>query len=154
MKSKFFRYIVYLLLAGTLLSCSPQKRLNNKQKRVERFARKHNLTMVDTIHIQDTITVVTNKVEKDTVVSFETFRSDTLIITKENLTVKTIYDSHTDSVYVFGECDSDTIYQPYEIKVPVEKTVIKESEFDWWKILTSIILVAMIILILLRKKAR
>lgn len=151
----FFKYlIVAILTIATFSSCSVQKRLNRKQKKVEQFARKHGLTTIDTIHIIDTITVTTPYVKHDTIFKQSTVR-DTLIIRKEESTVKYYYDHTTDSVYIEAECDSvpqDTIIN---ISRPVEKITITEKEdFDWWKTLNILILLAIGYIILSRKRIR
>lgn len=110
-----------LLILLVLTSCNPQKKL-------QRLVKKHpELIQKDTLTVKDTLTMITHRVETDTVTSLKEITHDTLIITKENLTVKTIYNYQTDSIYISGKCDSDTIQVPYEVKVPVEKVVIQKQ---------------------------
>ena len=116
---------IFLILVGCfLISCNPQKRL-------QRMVKKHpELIKVDTLHFVDTITLMTQRVHQDTVTNLQSITHDTLIITKENLTVKTIYNYETDSIYIYGECDSDTITQIIERQIPYNKIEVKKS-FDF-----------------------
>ena len=63
------------------------------------------LVHVDSSFVVDTLKYITNKVETDTV--FSIFRTDTMVIRKDNLTVKTYI--YKDSIYVYGKCDTDTV---------------------------------------------
>lgn len=131
--------IIILICISLLISCSPQKRLqrlvnNNPQ-----------LIKVDTIHFRDTINVITNQVYKDTLTTLKSISKDTLIITKENLRIKTFYNYHTDSIFISGECQSDTVYIPYEVAIPFNKVVVDEAGFNWNKLITLSIIIGLII---------
>ena len=95
------------------------------------------ILQVDTLTIRDTITYVTDRVEVDSVF---THSKDTVILQKDNLTVKYYYSR--DSVYLYGECESDTVLIPYETKVPVERVVYNESwkmpKYFWWLIFIAL----------------
>lgn len=86
---------------------------------------------VDTIHFQDTLEVITKRVHTDTLTTLKNITHDTLIITKENLKIKTFYNYHTDSIYISGECQSDTVTVIREIDIPYEKVVVEE--LSWWR---------------------
>ena len=76
------------------------------QKSVERYLKKNGGTIhVDSTFVTDTLTFITNKVFTDSV--FSTHTKDTVIIRKDNLTIKTFV--YKDSIYVYGECDTDTV---------------------------------------------
>ena len=76
------------------------------QRSVERYIRKNGGTIhVDSTFVTDTLTFITNKVFTDSV--FSTHTKDTVIIRKDNLTIKTFV--YKDSIYVYGECDTDTV---------------------------------------------
>jgi hypothetical protein len=91
--------ILILILSLSLIGCATQKS-------VERYLKKHGGTVqIDSVFITDTLQFITEKVETDTV--FSTSTTDTVIIRKENLTIKTYY--HNDSIYVWGQCDTDTV---------------------------------------------
>ena len=85
------------------------------------------LLQVDTLTIRDTVTHITDRVEVDSVFMLS---SDTVTIVKDNLTVKHFYSR--DSVYIFAECESDTIRIPYEKKVPITKVVVNDPIFPKW----------------------
>ena len=82
-----------------LSSCSTQRS-------VERYLKKNSGTIhIDSTFVTDTLTFITNKVFTDSV--FSTHTKDTVIIRKDNLTIKTFV--YKDSIYVYGECDTDTV---------------------------------------------
>ena len=82
-----------------LSSCSTQRS-------VERYIKKNGGTIhIDSTFVTDTLTFITNKVFTDSV--FSTHTKDTVIIRKDNLTIKTYV--YKDSIYVYGECDTDTV---------------------------------------------
>jgi len=142
------KYLI-IIFTALLISCTPQKRLQRLVKNNPELIR------VDTIHFVDTIQHVTEEVHKDTVIAnFSTFK-DTLIINKDNLTVKTYYNFTTDSIYIFGECDSDTLYIPYEVKIPVEKVVV-ENGFNFLRLfkILMLLIIAVIFLFLFYLKVR
>lgn len=129
-----------ILIGLILVGCTPQQRLN-------RLLNKHpylGVTKDSTIY--DTTRVVTKDVKVDTITSIEGLRRDTMIINRENLWIKTIV--HKDSIYVFGNCESDTIEVTKEIKVPVQMFTYEKKTF-WSKLGNRffwLILMAMIIL--------
>ena len=115
--------ILFLLLV--LTSCSAKWHLNKAMKKDP------SLLVRDTITVLDTFEVVTNKVKHDTIFKAS---KDTVILKKDKLTIKHYY--HRDSVYLYGECDADTIIKPYEVKVPYEKVVYKEKiKWGWYSFL-------------------
>jgi hypothetical protein len=128
-----------LILIFTVTSCSPQKKLQRLVKNNPELIR------VDTIHFRDTINVVTNQVYKDTLTTLKSISKDTLIITKENLRIKTFYNYHTDSIFISGECQSDTVFVPYEVAIPVSNIVMEEVGFNWNKLITILIIIGLII---------
>lgn len=76
------------------------------QRGVERYLKKHGGTVhVDSTFVTDTLTFITQRVFTDSV--FSTHTKDTVIIRKDNLTIKTFV--YKDSIYVYGECDTDTV---------------------------------------------
>ena len=125
-----------ILILICITSCSPQKKLQRLVKKNPELIR------VDTIHHYDTIQHVTEKVHLDTVMSHFSHFKDTLIINKDNLTVKTFYNYTTDSIYIFGECKEDTLYIPYEVKIPIETIVVEEKKtpLSFWIICTLVVI--------------
>ena len=108
---------VFMLM--TLLSgCSAEKRL---QRLVNRNPQ---LLQYDTVKITDT--AYTDRVVADTFYSIHAIQ-DTVLLEKEKLRIKTVYKN--DTLYVSGECESDTVIMYKE--VPIEKVVVKE--LTWWE---------------------
>lgn len=102
------RIIALILL---LISCSPIKRHS-------RIVRKYPFVhTTDSVKLIDTIRLTTNNVVSDTVVH-ESLLFDTIIVTKENLTVKVV--KIKDSVYIDGECDTVFIDKVIERNIPVK----------------------------------
>jgi len=91
--------LLILILSLSLIGCATENS-------VQRYLKKHGGTVqVDSVFVTDTLQYITEKIETDTVFSSHT--KDTVIIRKENLTIKTYY--HNDSIYVWGQCDTDTV---------------------------------------------
>jgi hypothetical protein len=131
MKSLFSLSIILILV-----SCSPQKKLN-------RLIKKHpELIKVDTLHVHDTL--ITESVVKDTVLNWNTLH-DTAFIYKDKLKIKIV--RMNDSIFVQGECASDTIYRtievPFNYVQPIQKDKSNNSRF-WIFIL---ILIGIILLL-------
>ncbi len=108
----------YLIIIVFILSCSPQKRLN---RLIDKYPE---LSTLDTI--RDTVRVIVPKIVTDTFISLDSLK-DTVIITKDRLQIKTIIKDN--KIYIEGECDTDTIYQPFE--TIVEKVIYKTP--TWWQ---------------------
>jgi hypothetical protein len=116
---KFLIVATILLCLFVLNSCSCDWHVKRAKAKCGEVANE-----VVTVHD----TVITNTVKSDTV--FRYFQKDTVIIKEGKLTVKYFYHYNDSTVYLQGKCASDTIYK--EIKVPIEKTVIKVDYFPKW----------------------
>jgi len=115
--------IIFLLLV--LTSCSAKWHI---KKAIQKDP---SILFRDTVTVVDTFEVITDKVSHDTIFKVS---KDTVILKKDKLTIKHYY--HRDSVYLFGECESDTIIKPFEVKVPYEKVVYKERiKWGWYAFL-------------------
>lgn len=110
--------LLITLAALTLFACSPIKR---HQRLVERHPYVHT-SEITTVH--DTFEVIVPQVKVDTVthVNF-----DTVIIERDRLRVQLI--RVRDSIYVEGECESDTITVTRTIEVP---TYVSTEPKDNW----------------------
>jgi len=119
----FMRYFVFILI---FFACSPIKR---HQRLVNKYPFVHT---TDSVKLIDTIRITTNKVVSDTVVH-ESLLFDTIILTKDNLSVKVL--KIRDSVYINGECDTIFIDKVIERKIPVKyyetKNEINTSLLIW-----------------------
>jgi hypothetical protein len=98
------KIIALIILTGFMLfGCSAEKRLSRL------LAKNPSLIESDTVFFRDTIIV--GGVQNDTVFSLQRIlmSKDTIVIQKDRLTQKIFYNR--DSIYVYGECASDTIYK-------------------------------------------
>jgi hypothetical protein len=114
---KYLIPLVFLIVA-----CSPIKRFT---RLVEKYPY---LLTVDSVIIHDTISIYIPKVEVDTVVTIEQL-IDTVIVTKDRVTVKTWYVPKDKKVYVQGKCDPIYITKVVEKKIPVKYY----DKTPWWK---------------------
>ena len=109
--------LLLLMLLFTSCSCEAlQKKLIRKCGYVQN----------DTMIVHDT--VITRSVKTDTI--FKYYTRDTVVIREGKLVMKYFYNSHDSTVYLNGNCKSDTIY--VEKKVPFEKTIVKIDYFPKW----------------------
>ena len=110
-----------------LVSCTPKQRLDRLLNRHPYLAKKETLTFIDTVEF------ITNKVQVDTITKLDHLRRDTFILEREHLKVKTIV--YKDSIYIWGQCDKDTIYKIIEKQIPYDKfeyhEVVKWKKWLW-----------------------
>ena len=124
-KSKRKDGIFFILLIVFLFnSCSVEQRLENKfrraERRIEKLTTKYpRLLNKDTLH--DTFNIVSDRIEHDT--SFINIPGDTTYLYKDKLRIK--YVRVGDTVYIQGECKSDTII--HTVEIPFEKVVVREE---------------------------
>lgn len=121
---------------GLIVSCSPIQRFN-------RLVERHPYVLEqDSVKIVDTVRIVTEKIEKDTVVV--TQPKDTIYLEKERLRVKVV--RYNDTIKVKGVCEADTVVQIIERQVPVyiPREQPKDSGFRWWKMLLVLIVIYLI----------
>lgn len=116
----------------SLASCSPQRRFT-------RLIKKHpELIQTDTIVRIDTVKVLVPKIEHDTAF-IESMLYDTVRIEKERLRIK-IWKEY-DTIHVQGVCDTLTITEYIETKVPVHYYE-KSKNYVWIVILMVVIFIA------------
>jgi hypothetical protein len=113
------RYFIILLIL--LSSCSSRWHLKRAIKKDP------TIVQVDTIMVTDSVHVVTPFVSTDTIFKLS---KDTVTIVKDRLTMRHYY--HNDSVYLYGECESDTIVKWKTFEVQTEKVVYNEPWFPRW----------------------
>ncbi len=116
---------------------------------VERWIKKHpDQLTIDSVKVIDTVQFITEKVETDTV--FSTHTQDTVVIRKENLTIKTYF--RNDSIYVYGECDTDTVTIIQERWVGNTLTLEDKKGLNWVKNnILILILCGLIVVQIIRK---
>lgn len=115
------RLLIILLSIILLSGCGAQWHI---KKAIEKDP---SILEKDTIIFTDSIHVITKEVSHD---STFLVSKDTVVIVKDNLTMKHFY--HNDSVFLWGECASDTIIRWKTYEVPVEKVIFDESWFPKW----------------------
>lgn len=116
------------------------------QRGVERFIKKNGgIVNVDSTFVTDTLTFISQKVFTDSV--FSTHTKDTVIMHKDNLTIKTYI--YKDSIYVYGECDTDTVTIIQERWVGNQLSI--EEKTNWFErnwlilVLFSVLIVLLIL---------
>ena len=103
-----------------------QRRSNRAARKLERLVERFpELSRTDTIH--DTLSVVVPSIEVDTVL----LRADTISISKDRWHVEII--NTTDSVYISGGCDTDTITVYTETPCDtIQPVVYKSLPLKWY----------------------
>ena len=99
-----------------------EKKLRRAERKIEKLTILYpQLLKKDTIN--DTIQITIPQVEVDTF--FKTQDGDTITLYQDRLRIQ--YLRQGDTVYLSGECQSDTIYKT--ISVPVEQIVVRKQSF-------------------------
>lgn len=97
-----------------------EKKLRRAERKIEKLTILYpQILKKDTIN--DTIQITIPQVEVDTF--FQGKDGDTVTIYKDKLRIK--YVRQGDTVYLSGECQTDTIYQT--VSVPVEQIVVRKQ---------------------------
>ena len=124
------------LIIFAMASCSPERRLHNI------IERNPHLMDTDTVTVHDSIWIPSVHVD-----TFYRSQVDTMIIRKDNLTIKHYYDRTHDTHYLSGEC-RDTVH--HYTRDTITRTVTTDSGgFPWWG---WVIIVGMFILVLLIRR--
>ena len=121
----------------TLSSCSCNWHIKQLNKKCSTWRN-------DTIKVTDTIFIPT--VQRDTV--FHYLQKDTVVIKKENLTLKYYFNQHDSTVYLSGKCDS--ILKFKVISVPYQKYDVKFDYSGYIKWVLIGLIVCVILYFLLR----
>lgn len=120
--SYFFLGLIALFIAIGLSSCGCNWHLKRAEKKCGYT------TSIEVVTIRDTI--YTERVVKDTIFSF-TNSSDTVVLKQNNMQIKYYYNTHDSTVYIKGECKTDTIYK--DRVITVNNKNIEFSFKDWIK---------------------
>ena len=117
---------IYIAVISLLMSCTPQRRFT-------RLIEKHpHLLTTDTLYVHDTVEVIVPEVSVDTIVEMHELH-DTVFLEKEQLKVK-VYIDREKKVYIEGKCDTVTVKEVIERKIPVkyyEKTPLWKKVMNW-----------------------
>jgi hypothetical protein len=124
-----------ILIIFIFISCSPIQR---HARIVKKFPYVHR---VDSVKLIDTIRINTNKVISDTVVH-ENYLLDTIVLTKDNLTVKVL--RFRDSIYINGECDTIFVEKIIERNIPVKYYKENKKNTFYWQIFAVILILIII----------
>lgn len=124
-----------ILIIFIFISCSPIQR---HARIVKKFPYVHR---VDSVKLIDTIRINTNKVISDTVVH-ENYLFDTIVLTKDNLTVKVL--RFRDSIYINGECDTIFVEKIIERNIPVKYYKENKKNTFYWQIFAVILILIII----------
>jgi hypothetical protein len=116
---KYFAAFIVVVL----ISCTPQRRFT---RLIEKYP---HLIQTDTIIRYDTVRITVPKTVHDTAF-LESFLHDTVFIEKERFKVK-IWKKF-DTIHVNGECDTITVTEIIETKVPVKYYERKKWWSEWW----------------------
>ena len=109
-----------LLMAIIFSSCGCNWHLKRAEKKCGYS------TSTEVVTIRDTI--YTERIVKDTIFSF-TQTSDTVVLKQSNMQIKYYYNTHDSTVYIKGECKTDTIYK--DRIVTINNKVLEFSVSDW-----------------------
>lgn len=106
------RKLIFIVITLLLCSCSANWHMKKAIKKDP------TLLQIDTLRFTDTVKTITNTIQTDS--SFIISR-DTVIIRKDKLTIK--HYITRDSVYIWGECEGDTIIEVRTVEVPIERWI-------------------------------
>jgi len=142
------RILVHILLLISVAGCSPQARLN-------RIVRKNPgllTTTVETVIVKDTVTLTTERTTKD---SLFFFQNDTVVIQKNNMTIKYFRDTVTNTEYLYGECDTIRLTEYIETEIEVTKIVAEKRGFwDWlWLVLLAGTIIFLLYIIFIKRRS-
>ena len=127
------RLVIIILLL--ISSCSPQWHIDRAIQKNPSILEK------DTVTVVDSVKVVTNNVTHDSVFVVS---KDTVTIVKDKLTVRHFINN--DSVWIYGECASDTIWEPYRVEVPFE-TIRYDQKIGITKVIQWIVFLMVLLLV-------
>ena len=137
-------YLPYIIILILFSSCGCNYHLKQAEKKCGKTLLTEVITFRDTIY--------TDRVVKDTIFSF-TNSSDTVVLKQSNMQIKYYYNNHDSTVYIKGECKTDTIYK--DRIVTVNTKTLEFSVSDWirnnliWLIL--FLFIASIIIYILKR---
>jgi len=125
----------YLIIILILTGCSSQWHLRRAIKKDPL------IVQVDTLSIIDTVTFTTETIRTDSTFFIS---KDTVIIIKDKLTIKHFIQN--DSVYIWGECEGDTIVKILERDVIIDRWIYPKKKWTEYLPPTWILVCAFIYL--------
>ena len=106
---------IYIILLLLLTQCTPQQR-------IQRIAKKYNLSLVDSIIVRDTVIIQTYKIDTTTIIKHN---HTVEVINNDRVRLQYFYDTLTREIWHEVECKGDTVY--LEKVVYFDKIVVKQS---------------------------
>lgn len=134
MKNIILILLLILSSCGTIRDLRVKRASNKIQKLHIKFPE---LKKTDTIVKIDSVRYVTERIKHDTINKI--IQGDTVTIEKDNVVLKYVYIR--DSIITSLEVKGDTVYIPFEVKVPCDKSIVyKDVEVvPWWAYVSLII---------------
>lgn len=144
-ENKLLIFLLLLIVAFFLATCcTPQKRLNSLVKNHPE------LVKVDTLRITDTTFL--NGSYADTVVSLLASRTDTIVLTHNNIITKVF--THRDSIFISQTENPDTIIKTIAIPHQFVQPVTKPSWWSWFNWERACIAFLLLLLLMLKLSKR
>ncbi len=132
-----------LILSG----CSLEQRVENKLRRAERKIEKLTILYPQLLKrdtINDTIQITIPQVEVDTF--FKTQDGDTVTLYQDRLRIQ--YVRQGDTVYISGECQTDTIYKtvpvPFDLPFARKQSVLEQITQHGKRLLWFFVILAVV----------
>lgn len=144
--------LISLTLITLSIGCSSNYHLKQSKRHYSKAIEKGYKPSIDTVFVSDTVFI--HQVKHDSV--FHDV-GDTIIIEKDRLKIKYVRNIITDSVFIEGICEADTIIKEIPIMVQ-EKIYIETSIYDnlgldtWWKKAISLLLILLMAILIIWRK--
>lgn len=126
---------IYIILILLLTQCTPQQR-------IQRIAKKYNLSLIDSIIVRDTVIIQTYKIDTTTIIKHN---HTTEVINNDRVRLQYFYDTLTREIWHEVECKGDTVY--LEKVVYFDKIVVEESPLIKrvsWSIIGLLLIVGLV----------
>ncbi len=117
-----------ILGACILVGCSPKWHIDRAIRKDPTILHRDTITLIDTVRMH------TERTSVDSVFMVST---DTVIIHKDNLTIR--HYIHNDSVYVWGECDTIWMEKVLIREVPVDRIIYPDDKMSWGEFFSTLL---------------
>jgi len=126
------KILIPFILLLSFTACGPAGKLKRAEKLIAKAELQGAVWHVDTVRVE--VPVYIRKIERDTIF-FPTLH-DTVTLQHEKLVIKYV-KLRGDSVYIYGACEADTIYQT--VTHTVTKTIKAKGGIKWWWIAVAFV---------------
>ena len=138
------RFAALLVIGWVLVSCSPTKRAQRLMDKAYRLNPKLGDSAV--VVVLDTIVVPGDTINREVV----TTERDTVVFTKDRVVTRII--RNFDTLQVYTECPTDTIFREVQVKCPPQANVTTGPfGWAWWVWLIVGFVVGLCLFIVLRR---